>query len=204
MSDLIVLGLTKKQKILKISFDLVMAIIGLIICSPFIIGGYLISSYETKSSGFFLQNRIGRNGKLFKVIKLKTMSNKQLTNTTVTHKNDPRITKSGRYLRKFKIDELPQLFNVIKGEMSLVGPRPDVPGFADTLKGSDRLVLTIRPGITGPASIKYKDEEILLSKQEDPELYNRKIIFPDKVKINIQYIKNWSLLSDIVYIFKTF
>jgi len=114
-----------------------------------------------------------------------------------------RITKSGKFFRDTKIDELPQLFNVFLGSMSFVGPRPDVKGYADNLEGEDRLLLTIRPGITGPASIKYKNEEELLSRQSDPKEYNDKVIWVDKVAINLEYIKNWSLKKDIKYIIKT-
>jgi len=118
-------------------------------------------------------------------------------------RTDSRITKSGDFFRNMKIDELPQLFNVLFGTMSFVGPRPDVPGFADKLKGEDRIILSLRPGITGPASLKYRDEESLLAKQKDSERYNRNIIWPDKVEINKIYIKEWSLQKDIEYILKT-
>lgn len=195
--------LNLQQRIFKRIFDLSSSLFGIIMCLPVIIIGYICASYDTKSSGLFVQIRIGKNGKRFKVYKLKTMVNKQVVSTTVTQENDPRITQSGAFLRKYKIDELPQLFNVLKGDMSLVGPRPDVPGFADKLQGDDRAILSIRPGITGPASIKYKNEEQLLSKQLDAEKYNSDVIFPDKVNINLNYIKNWSILSDIMYILKT-
>jgi lipopolysaccharide/colanic/teichoic acid biosynthesis glycosyltransferase len=123
--------------------------------------------------------------------------------STVTTANDKRITKSGRFFRKYKIDELPQLINVLKGDMSFVGPRPDVPGYADKLEGEDRIILSIKPGITGPASLKYKNEEEILASEKNPKEYNDKIIWPDKVKINKEYIKNWSLKKDIEYIIKT-
>lgn len=123
--------------------------------------------------------------------------------STVTVSGDSRITKSGTWMRRYKIDELPQLFNVLLGSMSFVGPRPDVPGFADKLKGEDRMILEIRPGITGPASLKYRNEEELLAKQKDPERYNREIIWPDKVSINKRYMQEWSLKKDIEYILRT-
>lgn len=106
-------------------------------------------------------------------------------------------------MRRYKIDELPQLFNVLFGSMSFVGPRPDVPGFADKLRGEDRMILEIRPGITGPASLKYRNEEELLAKQKDPECYNKEIIWPDKVHINKIYMQEWSLKKDIEYILRT-
>ncbi len=123
--------------------------------------------------------------------------------TTITSSSDVRITKSGKFFRDTKIDELPQLFNVFIGDMSFVGPRPDVEGYADKLEGEDRIILSIRPGITGPASIKYKNEEEILSKQENQKEYNDTIIWPDKVKINREYIQNYSLKKDIEYIIKT-
>jgi lipopolysaccharide/colanic/teichoic acid biosynthesis glycosyltransferase len=109
----------------------------------------------------------------------------------------------GRFWRKTKIDELPQLINVLKGDMSFVGPRPDVPGYADKLEGEDRIVLSVRPGITGPATLKYRDEEALLAGQKDPERYNNEVIWPDKVRINKEYIKSYSFKNDLVYIAKT-
>ena len=123
--------------------------------------------------------------------------------TTVTTKNDARITKWGMFFRKTKLDELPSLWNVLMGDMSLVGPRPDVPGYADKLVGKDRRILELRPGITGPATLKYANEEELLANVDDPIKYNDEIIFPDKVKINLEYLDNWSLGLDIKIIFRT-
>ena len=123
--------------------------------------------------------------------------------TVVTTSHDPRITRLGRILRKTKIDELPQLINVFLGQMSFVGPRPDVPGFADKLVGPDRIILTIRPGITGPATLKYCKEEELLALQTDPEQYNLEVIFPDKVRINREYIEHYRFWNDIKYILQT-
>ena len=124
-------------------------------------------------------------------------------NKNITIKNDPRVTRFGGLLRSYKIDELPQLINVFIGQMSFVGPRPDVEGYADKLEGNEKLILSVRPGITGPASIKYYNEEEILMNQIDPYDFNDKIIWPDKVKINMQYIENWSLKKDIYFIFKT-
>jgi lipopolysaccharide/colanic/teichoic acid biosynthesis glycosyltransferase len=122
----------------------------------------------------------------------------------VTTLNDRRITRSGRIFRKTKIDELPQLYNVLLGQMSLVGPRPDVTGFADVLEGADRAILSLRPGITGPATLVYRDEEALLAGVEDAESYNRDVVFPHKVQINLEYARSYSLMGDIKYLFKTF
>ena len=117
--------------------------------------------------------------------------------------NDKRITYSGMFLRKSKIDELPQLINIFFGDMSFVGPRPDVPGYADNLKYEEKLILKIKPGLTGPASIKYRNESLLLKSKKNPIDFNDKIIWPDKVNLNINYVKNWTLISDIKYILIT-
>lgn len=131
------------------------------------------------------------------------MKNLPGINTNVTTDKDPRITRLGRFFRKTKIDELPQLINVFLGQMSFVGPRPDVPGFADKLTGDDRIILTVRPGITGPATLKFRDEEKLLAAQSDPERYNREVIYPEKVRLNREYVENYSFWQDIKYIFQT-
>ena len=188
------------NNIVKRSFDITVSFLGLLFSCWLILIAWIVATYETKSNGFFIQKRVGRNGKIFNVIKMKKVDG---VNTTITSSNDVRITKSGKFFRDTKIDELPQLINVLIGDMSFVGPRPDVPGYADKLEGEDRIVLSIRPGITGPASLKYKNEEEILASQNDPKWYNDKIIWPDKVRINKEYIKNWSLKTDIEYIIKT-
>jgi len=184
-------------------FDIVLSVFLLCITFPIIVVAWVIATIETKSNGLFIQKRVGKEGKLFDIYKIKTMKQIAGVDTTVTASNDARITKSGAFFRKTKIDELPQLFNVLKGDMSFVGPRPDVEGYADRLQGDDRVILSIRPGITGPASLKYKNEEEILAKQEDPKRYNDEIIWPDKIKINKEYIQNWSFKKDIEYIKKT-
>jgi len=191
------------QNFQKRVFDIFLGIGGLLITFPIIFIAWLIATFETKSNGLFIQKRVGKDSKLFNVYKIKTMKKVDGINSTITATNDVRITKSGKFFRKMKIDELPQLVNVLKGDMSFVGPRPDVKGYADELSGDDRIILSIRPGITGPASIKYKNEEDILSKVEDPKWYNDNIIWRDKVKINKDYIQNWSLKKDIEYIIKT-
>lgn len=191
------------NRIIKRTFDLIVSLIGLIFLFPVIIVAWIIATVETSSNGFFIQERVGRNGRLFNVYKIKTMRKVEGIDTTITQANDVRITKSGEFFRKTKIDELPQLWNVLIGKMSFVGPRPDVSGYADKLEGDDRIILTIRPGITGPASMKYKDEEKLLSIQVNSKEYNDNVIWPDKVKINKNYIKHWSPITDIIYIIKT-
>jgi lipopolysaccharide/colanic/teichoic acid biosynthesis glycosyltransferase len=195
--------LKRTDRIKKRVFDIVLSLIGIILGWWLILIAWVVASLETRSNGFFVQKRVGMDGKHFPLLKIKTMKPAGDINTTVTTRHDPRITRSGAFFRKTKIDELPQLFNVLFGQMSFVGPRPDVPGFADRLEGDDRIILSVRPGITGPASLKYKDEEELLAKQKDPERYNRDVIWPDKVEINKAYIREWSLQKDIKYLIKT-
>jgi lipopolysaccharide/colanic/teichoic acid biosynthesis glycosyltransferase len=196
-------GLTFKQALLKRVFDITFSALGLLVSFPMICIAWAIASIETSSNGFFMQQRVGQNGKLFKVIKIKTMKRIDGIDTSITASTDARITKSGAFFRNTKVDELPQLWNVLVGEMSFVGPRPDVPGYADKLEGADKAILSLRPGITGPASLKYKEEEELLSREANPQKYNDEVIWPDKIKINRQYIEKYSLTKDIAYIWKT-
>jgi lipopolysaccharide/colanic/teichoic acid biosynthesis glycosyltransferase len=140
---------------------------------------------------------------MFTLIKIRTMRDMPDIATTVTRTDDPRITRLGQLLRKTKIDELPQLWNVLIGDMSLVGPRPDVPGFADTLEGEQRLLLSVRPGITGPATLKYRNEEDLLTGTPDPIAYNQTVIWPDKVRINLAYVRSWTFGQDLKYLWLT-
>ena len=188
---------------IKRSFDFVLSFIGIVLFGWIIFLAWLVASIETKSNGFFLQKRVGKDGRLFDIIKIKTMKKVDGVDTTITSADDIRITKSGKFFRKTKIDELPQFFNIFKGDMSFVGPRPDVEGYADKLEGEDRIILSVKPGITGPASIKYKNEEEILAKQKDAKKYNDEVIWRDKVKINKEYIQNQSLLKDIEYLIKT-
>ena len=191
------------DKFQKRFFDVILSVVGICITWWLMVLAWLVSSVETRSNGFFMQKRIGKEGIPFFVYKIKTMKPISGIKTTVTTSKDSRITRSGAFFRKTKIDELPQLFNVLFGMMSFVGPRPDVPGFADKLEGEDRIILELAPGITGPASLKYKNEEELLAKKKDPECYNREVIWSDKVEINKMYIKHWSLKKDIEYLIKT-
>jgi len=195
--------MTYTQRIIKRTFDIFFSTILLFFFWPIILVFWIFASIDTRSNGFYLQSRIGKEGRKFKVIKIKTMINSFHDNKNITIKNDPRVTRFGGLLRSYKIDELPQLINVFIGQMSFVGPRPDVEGYADKLEGNEKLILSVRPGITGPASIKYYNEEEILMNQIDPYDFNDKIIWPDKVKINMQYIENWSLKKDIYFIFKT-
>ena len=150
----------------------------------------------------FMQTRIGRHGKPFTMYKFRTMTVNH-GGSSVSVAGESRITPLGAVLRRYKIDELPELWNVLKGDMSFVGPRPDVPGYADALQGDDREVLLLRPGITGPASLKYRNEEEILATVPNPQQYNDTVIFPDKVRINRYYLHNYSFITDIKMIFCT-
>ena len=196
-------GLTARQQVVKRSFDLAGAVALLLVTWPIITAAYLVASFDTGMSGFFTQTRIGRHGRPFTVIKIRTMRGTLPVTTTVTRADDPRITRLGQFLRRWKIDELPQLFNILLGDMSFVGPRPDVSGFADELCGDDRLILSVRPGLTGPATLKFRNEQEVLVGQPDPERYNREVIFPEKVKLNKAYVRNYSFWSDLKYLFRT-
>ena len=182
-------------------FDVVLSLFGLLLLWPVILLTSIAARFDTKATGFFCQQRVGRHGRLFNVIKLRTM--RPGAGTTVTVKNDIWITRWGAFFRRWKLDELPQLWNVLKGDMSFVGPRPDVPGYLDQLSGEGKILLELRPGITGPASLKYRDEETILAQVDDPKAYNDEVIWPDKVAINIDYYRNWSLKADLIYILKT-
>jgi lipopolysaccharide/colanic/teichoic acid biosynthesis glycosyltransferase len=151
---------------------------------------------------FFRQKRVGQNGELFTMIKFRTMKVDHGGNS-ISVKGESRITPLGASLRKYKLDELPELWNVFMGEMSFVGPRPDIPGYADLLLGEDRKILLLKPGITGPASIKYFNEEEILALQSDPKKYNDEVIYPDKVRINLEYLKRRNILMDFFFILLT-
>lgn len=188
---------------LKFFFDRVMALVGLLVLWPvLLIVAILIRVKMPGGPVIFKQKRVGRNGKLFTMYKFRSMTVNH-GGSSVSVAGESRITPLGAKLRHYKLDELPELWNVLIGDMSFVGPRPDVPGYADQLKGKDREVLKLRPGITGPASLKYRDEEDLLAKQEDPQRYNDEVIFPDKVRINLYYLHHYSFVKDIQMIFCT-
>ena len=187
----------------KRTFDFCSSLIGLLVLLPLLILFSIAIKISSSGPVFFSQKRVGKDGKLFTLIKFRSMTVEQDNSSTATARGDARITKFGEFLRKYKLDELPELWNVIKGEMSLVGPRPDVPGYADKLVGKDRDVLKLRPGITGAASLKYANEEEILESKENPQKYNDEVIFPDKVKVNLDYYENQSFWLDIKIIFAT-
>lgn len=173
-------------------FDLIFSLIALILFGWIILLSILISTLDTKSIGIFTQERIGQHGKIFTIFKIKTMNDRLKT-----------ISMFGKFLRKSKLDELPQLFNIINGDMSVVGPRPDIPGYYDLLEGENRKILELKPGLTSEASIKYRNEEELLQSAINSKQYNDEIIFPDKVKMNLNYYYNYNLLIDLKIILKT-
>lgn len=188
---------------LKFLFDRVVAFCGLLFLWPvLLVVAVLIKVKMPGGPAFFTQKRVGRNGKLFTMYKFRSMTVSH-SGSSVSVDGESRITPLGAVLRKYKLDELPELWNVLIGDMSFVGPRPDVPGYADKLEGENRLILKLRPGITGPASLKYANEEEILAKVADPVKYNDEIIFPDKVKINLDYYYNHTFLGDIKLIFQT-
>ena len=186
--------------LIKNLFDYILALILLIFLVGLIILLIIISSIDTNQFGLFTQNRVGKNGRIFKIYKIRSMKGFQTSSITTKEHN---ITPFGQFLRDYKLDELPQLFNIIKGEMSFVGPRPDVIGYADKLEGKDRIILSVKPGITGPAQLKYRNEDDILSKVEDPIKYNDEVLWKDKVKINVDYVMNLSFTNDLNYIIKT-
>lgn len=188
---------------LKFWFDRLAALIGLLILWPVLIMVTIFIKIKMPGGPvIFKQKRVGRNGELFTMYKFRSMTVGH-GGSSVSVAGESRITPLGAKLRHYKLDELPELWNVLIGDMSFVGPRPDVPGYADQLKGEDREVLKLRPGITGPASLKYRDEEDLLASQSDPQKYNDEVIFPDKVRINRYYLHHYSFIKDIQMIFCT-
>ncbi len=188
---------------MKRVFDFLVSLMGLFLFTPLLVLLSLLIKFTSKGTIFFIQERVGENGVFFKMIKFRSMQMIQDSDITISVKGDMRVTKVGSFLRRYKLDELPELWNVLVGDMSLVGPRPDVPGYADFLKGEDRNILKLKPGITGPASLKYANEEEILSRQENPKEYNDEIIYPDKVRINLDYYYQSNLWIDIKIIFAT-
>lgn len=187
----------------KFIFDKVSAFLGLIIlCPVLLLVALLIRIKMPDGSVFFKQKRVGQYGKLFTMYKFRSMMANHSGNS-ISVQGESRITPLGAKLRKYKLDELPELWNVLIGDMSFVGPRPDVPGYADRLEGENRRILLLKPGITGPASLKYRNEEEILAEQENPQRYNDEVLFPDKVRINIEYLDNWSFWNDIKIIIYT-
>ena len=205
---------------LKWLFDKLISLIGLISLCPVLLIVALLIKWKMPGPILFCQQRVGRYGRIFTVYKFRTMTVKAEASvasrnseaTSIASQEQSRITPLGEKLRRYKLDELPELWNVLKGDMSFVGPRPDVPGYADQLQGEDREVLLLRPGITGPASLKYRNEEDILEAVDEAlqkgrsglpmgittvQEYNDNVIYPDKVRLNRYYLHHYSFIKDI-------
>ena len=184
--------------IAKIIFDKLFSILGLICLAPImLVVSILIRIKMPGGPVIYRQQRVGQYGRLFTVFKFRPMNVAGEGRTSIASEEEDRITPLGKTLRRYKLDELPELWNVLKGDMSFVGPRPDVPGYADKLEGKDRDILKLKPGITGPASLKYRQEEDLLNSVTNPQEYNDKVIYPDKVRLNLYYLEHYSFFKDI-------
>ena len=203
--------------ILKYIFDRLVALIGLLILWPvLVVVAIMVKVKMPGGPAFFVQKRVGKDGKLFSCHKFRSMTVKH-SGSSVSVAGDSRITPFGATLRHYKLDELPGLWDVLIGNMSFVGPRPDVPGYADKLEGDDRDVLKLRPGITGPATLKYRLEDEMISdyvalRQKEGDMrssqeiaveYNDNVIYPDKVRLNCYYYRHYSFIKDIQMIFAT-
>jgi len=187
---------------MKRIFDILASFFGLIFLLPFLLVIAVLIKIKMPGPALFRQKRAGRHGKSFTIYKFRSMTVDH-SGGTVSVKGDKRITPLGAKLRRYKLDELPELWNVLIGDMSFVGPRPDMPVYVDRLQGEERLILNLRPGITGPASLKYAREEELLASVQDPIKYNDEVLWPDKVRLNLDYYHNWSFYKDIKIIFST-
>lgn len=185
-------------------FDILFSTIGLLLLSPLFLIIYILIIIESKGGGFYSQTRVGKNGIPFAIYKFRSMRTDADKHGLITvGGRDPRITRIGYYIRKYKIDELPQLWNVLVGDMSLVGPRPEVQKYVDLYTEEQRKVLSVRPGITDYASIEYVDENILLAKSDDPDRTYIEVVMPAKIKLNMKYINNKSLKEYFKIIFLT-
>lgn len=173
-------------------FDFIFSILALFFFGWIVLLCVFVATIDTQSFGIFSQDRIGQYGKKFTIFKIKSMNDRLKT-----------VTWFGRFLRKSKLDELPQLFNILKGDMSFVGPRPDLPGYYDLLEGENRKILELKPGLTSEASIKYRNEETILQNVSNPKQYNDEVLFPDKIKMNLDYYYKQNLLIDLKIILKT-
>ena len=190
------------MKVMKYIFDRTVAFLGLLFLWPVLLIVAIMIKCQMSGPVFFVQQRVGKGGKLFPCHKFRSMSVNH-NGSSVSVAGESRITPLGAKLRRYKLDELPELWDVLIGNMSFVGPRPDVPGYADKLQGEDRIILSLRPGITGPATLKYRNEEELLATVENPIKYNDEIIYPDKVRINRYYAEHHSFADDMRMIFCT-
>ncbi len=187
--------LSRGNNMVKCFFDRTLSLVLLIVLMPVLLIVAIVILLTSGAPVFYIQERIGQNAKPFKLIKFRTMKGEEESPVAAAELN--RITRVGRWLRRTKIDELPELLNIFVGDMSFVGPRPDVAGYADKLEGDDRRLLTMKPGLTGVASLKYRNEEDLLAAQPNPQEYNDNVIWPDKVRLNLLYMERQSLWLDV-------
>ncbi|MFA5620089.1 MAG: sugar transferase [Weeksellaceae bacterium] len=187
--------------ILKTFFDYLLALLLLPVLLPVILILIIVETIDTGEFGLYIQKRIGKGGKPFSIYKVRTMKgeNESAITTPKTHN----ITRIGSLIRRTKLDETPQIFNILLGQMSFVGPRPDVPGYADLLEGEDRIILTVKPGITGPAQLAFRNEEDLLENQDNPLKFNDEVLWPEKVIINKNYVRDLNFKKDLYYLWKT-
>jgi lipopolysaccharide/colanic/teichoic acid biosynthesis glycosyltransferase len=188
--------------VIKRSFDIIASGSGLVLLSPLLLVIAILIKIRMPGPVLFRQIRSGRHGEPFTICKFRTMIVNHQGNT-ISVKGENRITPLGAKLRQYKLDELPELWNVLKGDMSFVGPRPDIPEYVNKLVGEERQIIKLRPGITGPATLKYANEEELLASVPDPQKYNDEVLWPDKVRINLDYYYNRSFFGDISIILKT-
>jgi lipopolysaccharide/colanic/teichoic acid biosynthesis glycosyltransferase len=204
--DYLVDSLRKKRVtfIFKKTFDILVSFIMILALSPVILILSILIVIDSGFPVFFRQERMGKDGKTFRIFKFRTMKNNTATANGITLHNDIRITRIGEFLRKYRLDEIPQLFNIIKGEMSFVGPRPDLPKYYMVDDYGYKSVLLVRPGVTGEATLKFKDEDKILSISENPEKTYTEEIFPQKIRLNIDYIKRISILYDFKIMIHTF
>src|SRR5580698_1036748 len=198
----------------KRMFDIAASALGLLVLSPLLVVLSGLIRLTSRGPALFLQERVGQGGKPFRIVKFRSMQDQpglaQVESSSdgfagpfITSAEDPRITPVGRILRRFKLDELPQLWNVLRGDMSLVGPHPEVPHYVASYSASQGRVLTVRPGITDPASVAYRHEEDLLAGRSDPDSYYRQVILPDKLRLNLEYLSKISFLSDLSLMLRT-
>lgn len=186
-------------------FDLSVSIVSLVILLPVFLLVAVAIKLDDGGPVFFFQERVGRNFSTFKVVKFRTMTtDPKVAGPLVTSENDKRITKVGKILRKLKIDELPQIFNVLRGEMSIVGPRPEVPKYVKLFEKDYRKLLTVRPGMTGYASVVFRNEEQILSRYTEPETAYVTEILPKKIKLELIYVSRVSFILDIKIFLWTF
>lgn len=184
-------------------FDFTAALAGLAVLSPLMLLMAILVRATSPGPALFIQERVGRHGRAFRCAKFRTMCTGAQAQGTVTTAADARVTPLGRWLRRWKLDELPQLWNVLAGRMSFVGPRPDVPGYADRLQGDDRRILELRPGITGPATLLFRDEERLLALAKNPQAFNDAVVYPEKVRLNREYLETGHFGRDLGYVIAT-